>query len=54
MWLGRETSCTALAPKSKGCIRSVRSCRKLVDDLWVLADRFATELDELVGCRTPV
>jgi diacylglycerol O-acyltransferase len=30
------------------------SCRNLVDDLWGLADRFATELDALLGCRTRV
>jgi len=28
----------------------IMSCRKLVDDLWALADRFETELDELLGC----
>jgi len=28
----------------------IMSCRKLVDDLWGLADRFETELDELLGC----
>ena len=26
------------------------SCRKLVDDLWGLADRFEIALDELLGC----
>jgi diacylglycerol O-acyltransferase len=26
------------------------SCQKLVDNLWDLADRFETELDELLGC----
>jgi diacylglycerol O-acyltransferase / wax synthase len=30
------------------------SCRKLVDDLWGLADRFKVELDELLSCRTRV
>ncbi|MGH3677198.1 MAG: wax ester/triacylglycerol synthase family O-acyltransferase [Mycobacterium sp.] len=28
------------------------SCRRLVDDLWDLADRFETELDELLSCRS--
>lgn len=28
------------------------SCQKLVDDLWPLADRFQSELDALVACRT--
>jgi diacylglycerol O-acyltransferase / wax synthase len=28
------------------------SCRQLVDDLWDLADRFETEVDELLGCRS--
>jgi diacylglycerol O-acyltransferase len=26
------------------------SCRKLVDDLWPLADRFEDELEELLRC----
>lgn len=30
------------------------SCRELVDDLWDLADRFAIEMDELLGSRTRV
>jgi diacylglycerol O-acyltransferase len=29
------------------------SCRRLVDDLWGLADRFEIELDALLNCRTP-
>jgi diacylglycerol O-acyltransferase len=28
------------------------SCRRLVDDLWDLADRFELELGELLGCRS--
>jgi diacylglycerol O-acyltransferase / wax synthase len=28
------------------------SCKKLVGDLWDLADRFGTELDELLNCRS--
>jgi diacylglycerol O-acyltransferase len=28
------------------------SCRRMVRDLWDLADRFVVELDELLGCRS--
>jgi diacylglycerol O-acyltransferase len=28
------------------------SCRRLVDDLWGLADGFEIELDALLGCET--